>query len=137
MNILPPHLTAVSLIFVVNQLLERSGVFIPFVHSYLDDVLAIPIVLGFTLLFQQQITYRNSQYKFGLAHIIFMIVLLSVYFEWYLPSRYDHHYADVWDILAYVVGGFFYFRWMNMPSVGLIYMEGRFPFIFVEKRDGA
>ena len=40
----PVFFTSVILA-VLNQLIERQGVFIPLVHSYLDDLLCFPIVL--------------------------------------------------------------------------------------------
>jgi hypothetical protein len=137
MNLFPPYFIMVSSVFIANQLLERAGIFIPFVHSYLDDMLAIPIVLGFTLVFQQQVTYRNPKYTFAPAHVVFMVVLLSVYFEWHLPSQHDYHYADPWDVLAYALGGFAFFRWMNVPAGALIFVMGKFPFIFIKKSNAA
>jgi hypothetical protein len=130
-KLLPPYWLAAFLLFSANQLLEYAGVFIPFVHSYLDDLLAVPIVLGFVLCIQQQFTYRNPAYTLSVYHLIVFVVGLSWYFEWYLPARYSYHYQDIFDIFAYAIGGMFFWYKMNVPNSFMIYKTGRFPYLGV------
>ncbi|MCC5918265.1 MAG: hypothetical protein JJU02_13180 [Cryomorphaceae bacterium] len=132
-KIFHPWFWFASVLFLINQWLESHGIFIPFVHAYLDDVLAIPIVLGFTLAFQQQFTFQNRNYTFSYGHVIFMILLLSVYFEWYLPGKHDHHYADPWDVLAYSIGGFLFYYFMNKKTTTELLFCRRFPYLFARE----
>ena len=85
-----------------NQILEKGfGVYIPIVHSYLDDVLCFPIVLTLGLA-----AYRlvDEQYTLTKFHYVFTFVVYAVYFEWYLPQISSNATSDGWDLLAYTVG---------------------------------
>lgn len=101
------------LLFTTNQLLEKAGVFIPFVHSYLDDILTPGIVLGFALAFQQQLTYRNKDYLFSIGHIVFFVAWYSLLFELVFPYFDPRHHADALDIVAYTLGGALFLYWGN------------------------
>lgn len=129
--ILPPGFSLAVGVFIVNQLLEARGIYIPYVHSYLDDVLALPIMMCGMLMIQQQITYRNPKYTFSIWHILFMVALLSWYFEWYAPGRKANHYADVFDVAAYAIGGVGFYIWQNVPARGWVRYERRYPFLRV------
>lgn len=111
------------LLFVINQLLERAGIFIPFIHSYLDDFLCPSIVLGFTLSFQQQLTYRAAQYRFAPAHVVAFVLWYFVLFEWVFPSYDDRHFSDPMDLLAYTAGGLLFYFLGNKPAPGLVSMK--------------
>jgi len=133
LSVFPPFWFWCSAIFILNQFLEAGGVFIPYVHSYLDDILAIPIVLGFTLAFQQQFTYRNPKYTFSIWHSLIFLLGLSWYFEWYLPSVYNHHYRDPWDIVAYAAGAVFFQRKMNVAARAIVYKTKTFPYLQISR----
>ncbi len=130
-KIVPPGFSFLLMIFALNQLVETKGIYIPYIHSYLDDLIAVPIMMGGMLVFQQQITYRKPSYTFSKWHVVFMVLLLSLYFEWYAPGRKDNHYADVFDVLAYSIGGVVFFKWQNKPAKGWVYFNRIFPFITV------
>ena len=107
-------------IFTLNQLVEKAGIFIPYVHSYLDDTLAPGIVMGFALAFQQQLTFRNKSYVFSIGHIIFFVVWYALLFELVFPYFDPRHYADVMDVVAYALGGMLFYKTGNRPSYKLL-----------------
>ncbi len=109
------------LLFTVNQILESIGIFIPIVHSYLDDVLCSPIVLGFALFVQQQFTYRNSNYVLSRGMIVLFVLWYALIFEVLLPNYSSRYHADGWDVVAYAIGAYMFFKWGNIPSVKLIF----------------
>lgn len=85
-----------------NQVLEKVfGVFIPVIHSYLDDVLCLPIVLTLGLA-----VYRcfRPNYELSAWHMWPVLVVYSVYFEWYLPQTSSVYTSDGIDVLMYLVG---------------------------------
>ena len=102
----------------INQTLEKVfGIFIPFINSYLDDVLCFPIVLTFGLAVYRAV---DKQYTLTPAHLIITFVVYSVYFEWYLPQISDIATSDAWDLLAYAIGLTIYGYFINKTDdVGL------------------
>lgn len=83
------------LIFLFNQLIEKFGFYIPIIHSYLDDVLAIPITLSVT----KYIMYflYNANLKRRIKRSVGWIVEKV-------------HYID---IICYAFGGVFYLEYIQ------------------------
>lgn len=107
-------------LYSVNQIVEDQGVLIPFLYSYLDDFLCPFIVLGFTLAFQQQLTYRNPNYTFGIGHLVVFILVYSILFEGVFPKDDNRHFSDAWDILAYSIGGILFYLTGNKKAPSLV-----------------
>lgn len=110
----PVFITAV-LLSAVNQLLERNGIFLPVIHSYLDDLLCFPIVLTVGLT-GYRILHQDGSYTLGPWQVWPAVVLYAVVFEWVLPSTSPVYTSDVLDVAAYVVGTMVFLRWVNRPS---------------------
>jgi len=108
----PVFLTAV-LLATVNQLLERNGVFIPFVHSYLDDFLVFPIVLTVGLSFYR-IIWKN--YTLTPWHIWPLLAVYVFVFEIWMPTTSSLYTADIFDVVAYVLGIFVFQRFINIKK---------------------
>ncbi|MFN3951373.1 MAG: hypothetical protein ACK4KT_03105 [Thermaurantimonas sp.] len=97
------------LIFILNQLLERLGIYVPFVHSYLDDLIAVPITLAITRFIMYYLHRPTYETLFTPFHLVSVVFMFSIYFEWYLPSRYAFHHRDYFDVVCYAFGGLFYY----------------------------
>jgi hypothetical protein len=134
-KITPPGFGFLLGVFVVNQLIEARGIYIPYVHAYLDDLIAVPIMMSGMLMFQQQLTYRKPSYTFSIWHIVFMVALLSWYFEWYAPGRKANHFADIIDVVAYAIGGVVFYFWQNKPARGWVYFNWVFPYLIIVPHD--
>lgn len=104
-------------LFTLNQLLEKIGVHIKYVHAYLDDFLAPTIVMGIALFVQQNWIYKNSKYVFPISYGIFFVIWYSFLFEFLFPMLDSRHHSDPWDILAYSIGTFIYYRLANKECV--------------------
>jgi hypothetical protein len=97
----PVFLVCLSLA-TINQVLEKGfGLFIPIAHSYLDDLLCLPIVLTIGL---SMYRYFKPEYRLTLVHMLPVLVVYSVYFEWYLPQFSTTATSDPIDIVMYVLG---------------------------------
>lgn len=107
-------------LFTINQLVEKAGIVIPYVHSYLDDLLAPGIVLGFALAFQQQFTFRSKTYILAKGHVIFFVFWYALLFEVVFPYFDARHHADPLDVVAYTVGGILYFKLGNLKVKKLL-----------------
>jgi hypothetical protein len=104
------------LIFVVNQVLERYfKLFIPFAHSYLDDLLAIPVILGITLQIYRKIHPEKDTFSLTKIQILVAIIYVSVVFEWFLPRFSSTYTSDILDVICYFVGGFYFYFLINIP----------------------
>lgn len=99
------------LLFLSNQLIEKMGIKIPFLYSYLDDLVAIPCTLGITLAIQRVFVFRSYAYNLKPWHVIYTVVFFSLYFEGYLPEVSSKHTRDFWDILCYALGGIAFYLW--------------------------
>ena len=103
---------------IVNQILEKGfGIFIPVVHSYLDDVLCFPIVLTLGLA-----VYRlgDLDYRLTIWHMIPVFLVYAVYFEFYLPSISPNSTSDPLDLFAYLLGLIVFGYFINRSdAVGL------------------
>ena len=98
---------------VMNRLLGFYGVHVPFIHSYLDDVLVLPIVLGIMLLLFRKYIVLDEHYQFPFMYVIASVMLYASVFEYYLPKHSVRFTSDPLDIAAYALGGLFFFFFMN------------------------
>ncbi|MCF8276260.1 MAG: hypothetical protein K9J17_05940 [Flavobacteriales bacterium] len=97
----PIFLLAV-LLAAINQTLEKGfGIFLPVIHSYLDDLLCLPIVLTLGLAVYR---YFWPNYRLTHSHTLPVLVVYSVYFEWYLPKGCLLVTSDIFDLIAYIIG---------------------------------
>ncbi len=104
-------------VFWVTYLLEYFHIFtIPFVHHYLDDLLALPVILTVAVAAQRQWLYRNSFYTLTKIQVIFAVVYVSVLFEGILPAFSVKYTRDVWDMVAYILGAMLFYRFLNRPE---------------------
>lgn len=103
-----------ALLFLINQALELGGVFIPLLFSYLDDLLAMPLVL--TLILAAERTYfRNNSFVLPGSWVAIAVVAFSVFFEILLPPFFPKHTADWLDVVAYTLGGALFYITINKP----------------------
>lgn len=78
-----------------------------FVRYYFTDLLFVPAMCLFALLVLRCLK-RNRTLTIPWFAVLIQVVLVSLYFEWYLPMyppKGHTHVADVFDCLMYVLGG--------------------------------
>lgn len=100
----------------INQFLERQGIVLPFVHSYLDDFLCFPIVLTVGLAAYRIII---PNYTLTAWHIWPLFIVYALIFEWYLPQTSAIYTADFFDLVAYFVGILIFKKWINQRPQSL------------------
>jgi len=111
---LSPYFWFSFLLFSANQLLERFHK-IPLLYSYLDDLLAPGIVLGFALFFFQKVFPADPSFVLDIRLLIAFVLVYSILFEFVFPWTDARHTADYWDIVAYSVGTITFHFWGNRP----------------------
>ncbi len=106
-----------AIAFWTNQFLEKAlGVFIPFYHSYGDDLMAMPVVFGLCLQTMRWIHPRKSDLVFNKNQILVALVYFSVVFEGVLPMLSDRYTADIFDVLCYGIGTLAFYYFMNQQA---------------------
>ncbi len=96
----------------INQGLEAQGIFIPIIHSYLDDFLCFPIVFSVGLA-GYRVVLKSETYLLRPIQIWPVVVLYIVVFEIYLPQISSVYTADWRDVVAYVCGTLVFLKWLN------------------------
>jgi len=109
-----PYFIVCCLLFWTNQFLERIlGIFIPFVHEYLDDLLAMPVVLGISLQVFRWISHLKDRFILTKTQILVGVAYFAFLFEFLLPMFSPVYTRDFWDMFCYGVGAVFFHRLIN------------------------
>ncbi|RYF85663.1 MAG: hypothetical protein EOO03_12935 [Chitinophagaceae bacterium] len=80
---------------------------------YLPDVLCLPVILTLALLFQRHIVYRSLSYRLSWGQVVFALLYVSLLFELVFPLFLPRYTSDVLDVVAYSLGAFAYWFWIN------------------------
>ena len=97
-----------SVLFILGHQVLQKGleITIPWIDSYLDPLLCMPVVL---YLWQWDRTYIWGIRKaIGWAEIAGTTIVLSLVFEGFFPLWHSRFYYDPWDILCYGIGAGLY-----------------------------
>jgi hypothetical protein len=103
-----PHilfLVIMTIYFITRVVRVTSDVL--FIKYYLTDLLFVPAMCLFALIFTRLIR-RDSTLLIPSLYVFIQVILVSLFFEWYLPKHgmYGNTYtADPYDAVMYFVGG--------------------------------
>lgn len=78
------------------------------IFNYLNDFLTIPIVATICL-HAVWFVKKDTTIRLNLFTIISLVIMFSVYFEYYLPMQSNRYTADVWDVVCYALGGLVFY----------------------------
>jgi hypothetical protein len=98
-----------------HQILVISLINIKWLDCYLDDLVVLPILLGISLIIQQNFI-SNYSFIFHLKTIVFCIFYFSLAFEVIIPIFNQHYTSDWKDSVAYAIGGFYFYFFQNKPK---------------------
>jgi len=95
------------LLFWIHQFMQKILMLeFPFLDSFLDPFLSIPVVL---YVFQwERKHWWNIHQDLSVLDTILITALLTLLFEWGFPSLSNALVTDVWDIPFYFLGTLFY-----------------------------
>jgi len=91
------------LVFVSNYNLQYLDISTAFTRNYLDDLLALPIILGFSRAAMRFI-YKNPTWELEFPMIASTFIAVCVLFEGILPYYYSHITPDIIDVFCYGAG---------------------------------
>ncbi len=107
------HLAVVA--WIVFHFSNTVGLNSTFLNSYLDDFLAIPIVLGGILVLFRKYIFKTSNYTFSTFQVWSIVLIFSFYFEVLAPMLKPEFTSDWVDVLCYFLGGFVFQLLLNKP----------------------
>ena len=61
------------------------------------------------------VVFKNNLYQLSAGQIIFIIIYVSILFEFILPHFFKQYTSDVMDVIMYIIGGIFFSYKMNNP----------------------
>lgn len=94
------------LLFAGHQLLQKGfGIYLPFLHAYLDPFLAMPILLG---IFDWERRWRYGAAPLQWWEIAVVTLGFSILFEYGFPRWNPRFVTDIYDVLAYGLGAVVY-----------------------------
>jgi hypothetical protein len=86
------------------------------IDGYATDLLCLPLVLGCSILLLRTV-FRNRYLILSPAKIVLAFIAFSLIFELVLPAKSTVYVADIWDVVAYALGGLiFYFLQKKIPA---------------------
>ncbi|MBC3539944.1 hypothetical protein ACFSC6_04875 [Rufibacter sediminis] len=81
------------------------------VRFYLDDLLCLPLLLTVTL-FLMRLLY-GPEIRFTKYHVGFVVLYVSLAFEWVFPKFLPRYTGDLVDVALYAWGGWIFYRFLN------------------------
>lgn len=97
------------LILIIYQTLFYCNVPMPiFITSYLKDFLCIPIIatLGLHVVWFLK---KDKSIRLNAFTLISLVLMYSIYFEYFLPKHSNFYVADWLDIICYSLGGLIFY----------------------------
>ena len=102
---LSPFFITCSTLFVLHQALQFAfGIYIPLAHAYLDNLLAMPIILTLLLAERKYVFKRGAHYQLSFAEVMIATVYVSVVSEFLLPLLSARFVYDPVDFIFYFLG---------------------------------
>lgn len=108
----PMFLVAASA-YALNRWLLKPLLPSPFLHGHFNDLLLIPAALPVVLWLQRCAGLREPDPAPSWSEMGLHLVVWSVICEFIGPHWLHHGTADVWDVVAYAVGGVVACLWWN------------------------
>lgn len=115
-NVFERWMTLCCCIVVLHQISQKIfGINLPYIDSYLDPLLFMPILLQF-LLWEKRIVFNKGyDFVFSIEELIVYFLLLSLISEILFPFLNDFFVADPMDVICYGLGTVLFSLFVNMP----------------------
>lgn len=82
---------------------------IPFLNNWLTDLVFVPIIVHVASITGSFLFNKGKPHGYPLYQIWLISAIVSLLFEYLMPSYTDYNTGDPYDVIAYFMGGLFYF----------------------------
>lgn len=82
---------------------------IPLLNNWLTDLVFVPVIIHISSVTGSFLFNNRIPHGYPLYQIWFMSAIVSLLFEWLMPHYTDYNIGDPYDVVAYFIGGLFYF----------------------------
>lgn len=111
-----PWFVCLVIITIIHQVLEKiHHIYTPFIHSYLDPLLLMPILLHFLLWEKRLLLKRGIAFTFSSRQLFIYFAIISFVTEYLFPKWNSGFTADIWDIACYGLGTLIFGTCFNKP----------------------
>lgn len=101
-------------LFVLHQLLQKGlEISLPFIDSYLDNLLAMPIILTFLLVERRILFRRGKGYRLSAMDVVLATIYIVVIAEVVFPLLSDNFVTDWRDVIFYSLGSLIFWFTIN------------------------
>ncbi|MTI95725.1 MAG: hypothetical protein FH749_09625 [Firmicutes bacterium] len=114
-------IVVVFMVYLFNQLVLKQLTWHFFVHWYINDILAAPLLLGYS-----NILLALSPYKLriaGLGPVLLFMLVVGLFWEVVTPLYKPTSVGDPWDLVAYLTGGGIYLIAFRALSRTQLFLE--------------
>lgn len=102
-------------LYATNQIWIKSHVAAVFFHSHFNDLLLIPAALPWILWIHRYLGWRADDRAPSRGEVLLHVLVWTLVCEGLGPALGHRGTADVWDAVAYFVGGVVAWIWWNRP----------------------
>lgn len=107
------------LLFLLHQILQHAlGIKLPFIDSYLDPLLMMPVLLHLVVL-ERRMVFRRHAHRMPPDHILGYTILVALISEVAFPALSNLHTGHPLDVIVYAMGALVYAaaqRWASASS---------------------
>lgn len=88
---------------------RHSGHAIPYLNNWLTDFVFVPLIVHASSIFGYFILHLKTPHRYPLSQILLLSLMVALVFEYIMPKYTSYNTADFMDVLAYLLGGLFYY----------------------------
>jgi hypothetical protein len=96
-------------IYALLYIAKHTGIYLGWVSFYAADLLCLPITLPIVRFIMLKTNVIWDEFEFTPAMILMAALSFGIIFEWFLPKQSENYQSDLFDFVAYILGGIAYF----------------------------
>lgn len=115
MNVLKSPVFIIScVLFALHQLVQKGlDISLPLIDNYLDNLLAMPIILTFLLVERRILFRRGKGYRLSGLDVVLATVYIIIISEIIFPLLSDEFVTDWVDVIFYALGSLIFWFTIN------------------------
>jgi hypothetical protein len=101
-------------IFLVHQVLQKVlNIHYPLLDHYLDNILAMPVILTFFLAEKRWLFKKGNEYALSTLEIVIATIYIIIVTELIFPLFSDKFKGDWLDVILYAIGSIIFYYTIN------------------------